>query len=89
MQRDRHLTGAVLFVAALNFKQMALYYAVPVFVYLLGKTLRAPRPFLALVVLGSVVLGTFAALMAPIATTPADVLQGVLSCYFDGVLMNL
>ena len=33
--RGRHLLGAALFVAALNYKQMELYHALPFFFYLL------------------------------------------------------
>ncbi|KJZ73048.1 hypothetical protein HIM_07620 [Hirsutella minnesotensis 3608] len=37
MLAERYKTAAVFFVAALGFKQMALYYAFTVFAYLLGK----------------------------------------------------
>ncbi|EQL00201.1 glycosyltransferase family 57 protein [Ophiocordyceps sinensis CO18] len=37
MLAERYKTSAVLFVAALGFKQMALYYAFSVFAFLLGK----------------------------------------------------
>ena len=34
--RGRHILGSVLFVLALNYKQMELYHALPFFCYLLG-----------------------------------------------------
>ena len=39
-QADRRLLGSVLFCTSLMFKQMALYYALPVFFYLLGEVFR-------------------------------------------------
>lgn len=65
MLADRYKWAAVFFVAALGFKQMALYYAFTVFAYLLGRCvfpLRLTRLFgIALVTLAS-----FAILILPL-----------------------
>lgn len=37
LERDRHLLASVAFSLAINYKQMELYHALPVFCYLLGK----------------------------------------------------
>ena len=37
MLRDSFIIGSFLFVAALNYKQMELYHALPIFFYILGK----------------------------------------------------
>ena len=37
--------GSILFVLALNYKQMSLYYALPFFFYILGKAVAGPRPY--------------------------------------------
>lgn len=66
----RRLWGCVFFVAALGFKQMALYYAPAVFAYLLG-TCIFPRT--SIVRLGNVAIVTalsFAILFAPFVLAP-------------------
>ncbi|CAD5216980.1 unnamed protein product [Bursaphelenchus xylophilus] len=40
MAKGNQILGSFLFVLALNFKQMALYYALPVFFFLLGRSLK-------------------------------------------------
>ncbi|XP_053697970.1 probable dolichyl pyrophosphate Man9GlcNAc2 alpha-1,3-glucosyltransferase [Sabethes cyaneus] len=68
---DRNLLGSALFVAALNYKQMELYHALPFFFYLLGWCFQHSKGFdfkkgvLNLTVLGTVVLLTFAAIWSP------------------------
>ena len=37
MCQNSFITGSILFVAALNYKQMELYHALPIFFYILGK----------------------------------------------------
>jgi alpha-1,3-glucosyltransferase len=60
------LAGAVLFCLALNFKQIALYYAPAVFCYLLGRCLAEPRKFvLRFGALAMTVIATFALLWQP------------------------
>ncbi len=63
------LLGAFLFTCALNYKQMELYHALPVFFCLLGSALRDQKSYLSsiakIAALGFVVLGTTAALWAP------------------------
>jgi len=57
--------GAVAFCLALGFKQMALYYALPVFFYLLGQC-RQPRHGLGLLLrLGVTVVITFSLMFLP------------------------
>jgi alpha-1,3-glucosyltransferase len=41
--KERWMLGAVSFCSALLFKQMALYYALPVFIYLLAQCARRPN----------------------------------------------
>lgn len=66
MLAGRYFWSSVFFVAALGFKQMALYYALPVFFFLLGSCLfpqtRITR--LLAIVLGTVV--SFAVLLLPL-----------------------
>ncbi|KAK9472520.1 ALG6, ALG8 glycosyltransferase family-domain-containing protein [Dipodascopsis tothii] len=73
----RLVVGSVFFVLALSFKQMALYYALPVFAYLLGLCVF-PRPNPArLVALGAAVAATFAAVWAPVVVLAAGGAAGV------------
>ncbi|XP_010278445.1 PREDICTED: probable dolichyl pyrophosphate Man9GlcNAc2 alpha-1,3-glucosyltransferase isoform X2 [Nelumbo nucifera] len=53
------LVASVLFSLALNHKQMSAYFALAFFSHLLGKCLRRQKPFLEVLKLGLVVLGTF------------------------------
>lgn len=67
------IVGSILFCLALNFKQMALYYAPAVFAYLLGKCFaeqpnnnsKASLFFGRFLALGITVIATFAALWLP------------------------
>ncbi|GAB5035358.1 dolichyl pyrophosphate man9 c2 alpha-glucosyltransferase-like, partial [Nannochloropsis oceanica] len=63
--RGREVLGSVLFCLALNFKHIALYYAMAFFVFLLRRCLSAPLPFLRVLLLGLSVLSTFAVLWLP------------------------
>ncbi|KAJ3300958.1 Glucosyltransferase-like protein [Kappamyces sp. JEL0829] len=65
--RERHVLGSVLFVASLGFKQMALFYALPVFFYLLGVCWkrRWRNGLLLLTRIGASVLASFALLLLP------------------------
>ncbi|QPG97386.1 hypothetical protein C2857_006240 [Epichloe festucae Fl1] len=66
MLAERYKWAAVFFVAALGFKQMALYYACSVFAYLLGKCFW-PRINLArLIGIGLVTVASFAVLVLPL-----------------------
>lgn len=65
---SRQLMGSALFVLALNFKHMALYFALPVFVLLLALNLDISRPgrsIWRIGCIGVVVILTFALLWAP------------------------
>ncbi|KAK3695101.1 ALG6, ALG8 glycosyltransferase family-domain-containing protein [Podospora appendiculata] len=78
MLAGRYMWSAVYFVAALGFKQMALYYAFPVFAYLLGSCLvpriNVPR----LVGIALVTAVSFAILIAPLVLgTLSDVKRGI------------
>jgi len=77
---NRLLWGSLLFVLALNFKQMALYYAPAVFAYLLGLCISFPSSsslvgsilsvnidFLLLFLLGITVISTFTIMIFPFA----------------------
>lgn len=63
---DRYKTAAVLFVAALGFKQMALYYALTVFSHLLGRSVFPTFSFARLLGIGLVTILSFAALLLPL-----------------------
>ncbi|XP_031828552.1 dolichyl pyrophosphate Man9GlcNAc2 alpha-1,3-glucosyltransferase [Nomia melanderi] len=45
MLRNSFIFGSFLFVAALNYKQMELYHALPIFLYILGKHLSLRKEF--------------------------------------------
>lgn len=68
---ERQLFGAFIFVLALNYKQMELYHALPVFFYLLQWCFRSSKGFdfaggiWKLVKLGSVVAVSFALIWSP------------------------
>jgi len=70
------IAGSILFCLALNFKQMTLYYAIPVFTYLLGRcyscefsssssTIATIAPVFQVLKLGIAVCGTFGVLWCP------------------------
>ncbi|KAK4049334.1 Glucosyltransferase-like protein [Microbotryomycetes sp. JL221] len=67
LQAGNDLLGSILFVCALSFKQMALYYSPAIFAYLLGKCLyRGRRNGLTLFVkLAIVTVGTFVIIFFP------------------------
>lgn len=75
--KDKLVIGSLFFVLALAFKQMALYYALPVFAYLLGicifPRLNLPR-FVSLAVS---VLIALVGLLAPIALSSGFTLEGI------------
>ncbi|XP_019182415.1 PREDICTED: probable dolichyl pyrophosphate Man9GlcNAc2 alpha-1,3-glucosyltransferase [Ipomoea nil] len=62
---DRDLVSSVLFILALNHKQMSAYFAPAFFSYLFGKCLRQRNPLLEISKLGLVVLGTMAVIWWP------------------------
>lgn len=70
---NRTWIGAVCFVLALNYKQMELYHALPVFFYLLancfrqtdGKQIHVQRALKEVTALGVIVVALFAALWSP------------------------
>jgi len=69
------LVAAAVFVAALNFKQMALYFALPVFVAHLLLCTQQPgvlQKLGRLICTGMVVLGTQAAILLPLCQGPVD-----------------
>lgn len=80
MIAGRNLWSCVFFVCALGFKQMALYYAFPVFAYHLGNCLF-PRPNLQrLFGIALVTLLSFAILGLPlVAGTLSDVKKGIVA----------
>lgn len=66
MLASRYLWGSVFLVAALCFKQMALYYAPPVFAYLLGVCLISSAKLQRLFAIAVVTLISFGAVYAPL-----------------------
>jgi len=67
--RDNDVLGSILFVCALNHKQMSLYFAPAFFAHLLGKSLARNKTFgsrfLAVAKLGATVVVAFAIVWAP------------------------
>ncbi len=78
MLAGRFLWAAVFFVGALGFKQMALYYALPVFAFLLGNCVVPrlnPARFIAIAGITAV---SFAVLLLPLlAGTAYDLQRGI------------
>ncbi|KAK1755366.1 ALG6, ALG8 glycosyltransferase family-domain-containing protein [Echria macrotheca] len=78
MLAGRYLWAAVFFVAALGFKQMALYYAFSVFAYLLGNCLFPRVNVSRLLGIAAVTAVSFALLVAPIVIgTLYDAARGI------------
>jgi alpha-1,3-glucosyltransferase len=79
--QNRHYLGSVFFCLALNYKQMALYYSVPFFSFLVGHSFKSEKSFFRACVkifkIGCVVLLTFAICWLPFFTSVNDVLQVV------------
>eukprot|EP01105_Mastigella_eilhardi_P014552 TRINITY_DN3310_c0_g1_i1.p1 TRINITY_DN3310_c0_g1~~TRINITY_DN3310_c0_g1_i1.p1 ORF type:complete len:486 (-),score=119.07 TRINITY_DN3310_c0_g1_i1:461-1849(-) len=79
--RGRHLACAMLFCAALNYKQMSLYYAPAFFFWLLGSSWKQSTTFLEFVLrvvkLGIAVGATFALCWAPFLTSTEQLFQVV------------
>ena len=65
---ERHYTGSVLFSLALNYKQMELYHALPIFCFLLSRSFQN-RPLLSSIFevskIGLIVITTFIILWLP------------------------
>lgn len=75
---NRYMWSAVFFVAALGFKQMALYYAFSVFAYLLGSCVTPKINPARLIGIALVTIAAFAVLVLPlILGTLHDVHRGI------------
>ncbi|KAJ0408398.1 hypothetical protein P43SY_003124 [Pythium insidiosum] len=68
--QDKEVLASVAFCCALNFKQMALYYAPAVGIYLLSKCLYRRHVVVHVAKLAVVVLATFALLWFPFCVSP-------------------
>ena len=73
----RYIIGSVLFVLGLSYKQMALYYALAVFAYILGLIFQSRRPILMLITVSVTVIVSFAVIFSPWLTSIDDILQGL------------
>ena len=86
VSQGKHLWSAVAFSAALNFKQMELYHAIPMFFYLLASCHRRGSSLLSqfrnLISIGIVTLATFAIIWYPFLQFHDGLLQQVLSRVF-------
>ena len=71
------LIGSCLFVAALCYKQMALYYSPAIFCYLLQKCMYPKLDLFLLFKLATIVLFSFGAMLAPLMTSVESILQVV------------
>ena len=91
--RGRDCLASLLFVLALNYKQMELYHALPFFCYLLGLSLHQPSALAKLGKLariGVTVLATFAVVWAPFILLGQDsVLQVLLGFCTPGTARTL
>jgi hypothetical protein len=76
---DRELLGAAFFVGALCFKQMALYYAPPIFGYLLGRCIAGGRKegSMLFAQIGFTTIAAFAVMFAPWLWPPSAILDPV------------
>ncbi|KDE08548.1 hypothetical protein MVLG_01325 [Microbotryum lychnidis-dioicae p1A1 Lamole] len=76
-QSGYDLLGAVAFVGALGFKQMALYYSPAIFAYLLGKCLYTGGGLgMSLFInLGFITVISFGLLLSPFLSKPSEILQ--------------
>ncbi|KAG7443643.1 uncharacterized protein BT62DRAFT_321941 [Guyanagaster necrorhizus] len=70
----RYLVGAVLFALSLSFKQMALYYAPAIGIFLLATCIQIPLLFLKLAVVTTV---TFLIVFAPFLTSPSQAIHRI------------
>ncbi|KAK3995376.1 ALG6, ALG8 glycosyltransferase family-domain-containing protein [Cladorrhinum sp. PSN332] len=78
MLAERYLWSAVFFVTALGFKQMALYYAFPVFAYLLGSCISPRINVPRFIGIAAVTVVSFAVLVLPfIIGALRDVKNGI------------
>ncbi|KAK4230571.1 ALG6, ALG8 glycosyltransferase family-domain-containing protein [Podospora fimiseda] len=78
MLAERYLWSAVFFVAALGFKQMALYYAFPVFAYLLGSCVSPRINVARFIGIATITVISFAVLVLPfIIGTLQNVKNGI------------
>ncbi|KAI8997694.1 glycosyl transferase [Pilobolus umbonatus] len=78
---ELHVFGAILFCAALGFKQMALYYAPAIFAYLFGRCFVEPEGIALFFKLGMAVLATFIWIFIPFIS-PIENLEQVISRIF-------
>lgn len=66
------IIGSILFVAALNYKQMELYHALPVFVFILARSINKTQlfnSFRRILTIGLFVVGTFLIIWLPFLLT--------------------
>ncbi|KAK9324436.1 glycosyl transferase [Lipomyces orientalis] len=73
---DKLVVGSVFFVLSLCYKQMALYYSIPIFAYLLGICIFPRLNLSRFISLALSVLVTFALVFAPIILTSGGGLKG-------------
>lgn len=72
LTRNHTLLGSIFFVAALNYKQMELYHALPVFVFILSRSLNKTQPLatvLKIAKIGVVVIFAFLLIWLPFLLT--------------------
>lgn len=78
MSKGKKFTAALFFTLALSYKQMALYYSLPFFWYIASSNFRV-RPiwkgFRNIILIGLLVISTFAILFKPFLSNTEDILQ--------------
>ena len=86
ISQGRNVLAAIVYLAALNFKQMELYQAICIFFYLLASCQKKGSSFLSqignLVEIGAALLATFALICYPFLQLHNGILQKVVSRVF-------
>jgi alpha-1,3-glucosyltransferase len=73
-KKEQYFFGSVLYVLAINFKQISLYYSLTFFSFIIGKSLSSRNPYL-IVSCASAVLLTQFLLLLPWLSSSADFLS--------------
>lgn len=73
-KKEKYFLGSVLYVLAINFKQISLYYSLIFFAFIIGKSLSNKKPQLILCCASAVLL-TQSLLLVPWLSSSSDLLS--------------